>query len=343
MGSLAAIVRRLGTDLVRRIATKVGFDVSSLKRRGRSRVRHTVRPFGASIAVSDKTQVQTLGERLGFGPRARLLIVHADDLGLAQAVNTAFIDGLETGLINSGSAMVPCPRFSEVASFAQAHPDTDIGLHLTLTSESAMQRWAPIASQAQVPTLVDQQGYLLQEWTPETPVDPGEVEIELRAQIEKAYAAGLRPTHLDSHQFRLQLGRRDLFEAYLGLAREYQLPVLLSREWFSRVPHLQASLTPRDLVLDRIVTISSRMAPEQWPAFYRRVLEELPPGVTELLIHPGYDNEELRAFFEGRLPWGAAWRQRDFEFLTSDEFRVLLANNDIKLINWRAIASRLAS
>ena len=69
-------------------------------------------------------------------------------------------------------------------------------------------------------------------------------------------------------------------------------------------------------------------------------LEKLPPGVTELLIHPGYDNEELRAFFEDRPEWGAAWRQRDFDFFTSDEFRALLAKYDIKLITWREIATR---
>ena len=211
-----------------------------------------------------------MGERLGYGPHARLLIVHADDLGFAQSANTAFISGLATGLINSGSVMVPCPWFSEVAAFAQAHPEADIGLHLTLTSERAKDRWAPVASRTQVPSLVDPHGYFLERWTSETRISPREVEIELRAQIEKAYAAGLRPTHLDSHQFRLQMRGRDLFEVYLGLGREYHLPVLVARGWFTRYPYLQFSLTRRDVVLDRIVTINAKVTPEQWPAFYRR-------------------------------------------------------------------------
>jgi hypothetical protein len=125
------------------------------------------------------------------------------------------------------------------------------------------------------------------------------------------------------------------------LGREYHLPVLVTREWFSRFPYLQRSLTGRDVVLDRIVIINSKVTPEQWPAFYHRALEKLPPGVTEFLIHPGHDNEELRAFFEDRPAWGAAWRQRDFDFFTSDEFRTLLAKYDIQLITWREIATRV--
>ena len=203
-------------------------------------------------------------------------------------------------------------------------------------------RWSPVAPPTQVPSLVDHNGHFLQEWTPETCINPREVEIELRAQIEKAYAADLHPTHLDSHQLRLQLGGEDLFEVYLRLGWEYHLPLLVARGWCSRYPYLQSSLTRSDVVLDRIVTINAKVTAEQWPAFYARALEKLPPGVTEFLIHPGYDNEELRDLFKDRTEWGAAWRQRDFDFFTSDEFRKLLIKYDIKLITWREIAMRLS-
>jgi predicted glycoside hydrolase/deacetylase ChbG (UPF0249 family) len=304
-------------------------------------IRHLLSRFGTPNAVSETAPKPNLGERLGYDRKTRLLIVHADDLGLAQSINAAFISGLKTGLINSGSVMVPCPWFSEIAAFASAHPDADIGLHLTLTSERTKTLCAPISARADVSSLLDDQGYFLQEWTPETRIDPREVEIELRAQIDKAYAAGLRPTHFDSHQFRLQMGGEDIFAVYLGLAREYRLPALIGRPWFIRYPYLQSSLTRHDVVLDRIATINSKVIPEEWPAFYRRTLETLPPGVSEILIHPGYDNEELRAFFEHRPEWGAPWRQRDFDFFSSEAFRGLLIEHDIKLITWREIAARL--
>ena len=286
---------------------------------------------------------ESLGKRLGYGKHKRLLIVHADDLGIANAVNAAFVSGLATGLINSGSVIVPGRALAEIAAFARGHAEADIGLHLTLTSDSAAEPWAPAASPSEVPSLVDARGNLLPRWKPETRVDPREVEIELRGQIEKAYAAGIRPTHLDSHRFRLHLSGPAIFEVYLRVAREYRLPVMVPRHWFSRVPYLQPSLTDQDVVLDRMVIIKGEVRPEQWAAFYRNSLESLPPGVSEFLIHPGYDNAELQEFFEHRLAWGAAWRQRDFDFFTSGEFRDLLSRLDIELITWREVAERFDS
>ena len=287
-------------------------------------------------------RVESLGKRLGYGAHQRLLIVHADDLGIAPAVNAAFFSGFATGLINSGSVMVPGRSLGEIAAFARAHPEADIGLHLTLTSDSASQPWAPVASPSQVPSLVDEQGNFLRRWTSER-IDPGEVEIELRAQIEKARAAGIRPTHLDSHQFRLQRSGAGVFEVYLRLAREYALPVLVPRHWLSRFPYLQPLLRDCDVVLDRMIRINGGVTPEQWPDFYGRALESLPPGVTEILVHPGYDTPELQQLFEHRLPWGAAWRQRDVDFFTSNAFRDLLSRYAIKLITWREIAERFSS
>jgi chitin disaccharide deacetylase len=341
MHAFAVSVRRFVANAARRFAINMRFGFSTLMRRGWNKIRRLAMPFRVPVALLVKTRVRTLAERLGYSPQTRLLIVHADDLGLAQSVNSAFISGLETGLINSGSAMAPSSCFPEIAAFAQEHPEADIGLHLTLTSERGQNRWAPVASPLQVPSLVDPQGYLLEKWTSETRIDPVELAIELRAQIEKAHTAGFRPTHLDSHQYLLQLSRREAFEVYLRIAREYHLPVLVSREWQSRAPYLQFLLNRRDIVLDRVVIIKGNTLPENWPAFYRHALEKMPPGVTEFLIHPGYDNEELAAFFEGRPAWGAAWRQRDFDFFTSDDFRAILAKNDIRLTTWRVIAAQL--
>jgi hypothetical protein len=278
---------------------------------------------------------------VGYAPDTKLVIVHADDLGLARSVNDAFFAGFTSGCIRSGSAMVPCPHFAAVAEFAKGRLEGDIGLHLTLTSGPVSHRWKPTAATSSVPSLVDGEGYFHKHWTPQLQIDVRHVEIELRAQIEHAYTFGLRPTHLDSHHFLLQLKARDFFEVYLKLGRQYRLPVLVARGWFTRFPFLSASLSAEDAVLDEVVTIGPNVAQKQWPAFYRRALETLRPGITEFVIHPGFDNEELQAFYDGHLPWGAAWRQRDFDFFTSDEFRYLLVKHDIKLITWREIAARL--
>src|ERR1700685_2250975 len=134
---------------------------------------------------------QTLVERLGYPPGTKLIVVHADDLGETHSVNAAAIKALQGGTINSASLMVPCPWFPEIADYAKSHPDADFGLHLTLTSERVYYRWGPVAPADKVPSLVDQNGYFHLNWTETTRVDAKEVELELRAQIERALARGV--------------------------------------------------------------------------------------------------------------------------------------------------------
>lgn len=289
------------------------------------------------------TSAQTLADRLGYPPGTKLIIVHADDLGETHAVNAAVIKALEGGTINSASLMVPCPWFPEMADYAKSHPDTDFGLHLTLTSERVYYRWGPVASADRVPSLVDSNGYFHHDWQKNQPIDAKEVEIELRAQVERALAMGVRPTHLDSHQYRLIMTNKDLFDAMLRVAHSYKLPVFVTRDWFAANPYLETSLGPNDFVLDHTVTIDPDVPAEKWADFYVDALRNLKPGVTEFVIHPGYDDEELRAATRERSSWGAAWRQRDFDFFTSDQFRKVLAEQKIKLVTWRELALRAAS
>src|SRR5215831_11157903 len=105
------------------------------------------------------TGAQTLAEKLGYAKDARLLIVHADDVGETHSVNAATFEALEKGYVNSASLMVPCPWFPEAAEFAKEHLHADLGLHLTVTSERVYYRWGPVAPPEQVASLVDLNGY----------------------------------------------------------------------------------------------------------------------------------------------------------------------------------------
>lgn len=283
---------------------------------------------------------KTLAEKLGYSRGTKLLIVHADDVGVTHSVNAATIKALDTGLVNSASIMVPCPWFPEIADYAKAHPDADFGLHLTLTSERVYYRWGPVASKDRVGSLVDENGYFHHDWPRDLLINPKEVELELRAQIERAYAMGIRPTHLDSHQYRLYENGK-LFEVVLRLAHEYKLPVFVVREWFADRPYLESSLTPPDIILDHTVTIPPEVPPEKWAEFYRNALKNLQPGVTEFVIHLAFADDEMKAATRERETWGAAWRQRDFDFFTSQEFRNLLQEQNIKLVTWHELTRRV--
>src|SRR4026207_2293364 len=111
------------------------------------------------VETRSQEPTKTIAERLGYPRDAKLLIVHADDLGMAHSVNAATIKAFETGLVNSGSIMVPCPWLSEIAAFARANPQADLGLHLTLTSEWTSFRWGPVVPKDRVKSLLDKDGF----------------------------------------------------------------------------------------------------------------------------------------------------------------------------------------
>jgi predicted glycoside hydrolase/deacetylase ChbG (UPF0249 family) len=279
----------------------------------------------------------TLPERLGYPAGTKLLIVHGDDLGMAHSVNAASIKAFESGLVSSGSIMVPCPWLPEIAMYARSHPDADLGLHLTLTSEWRLYRWGPVLSKDRLASLLDPDGYFyLTEKEAASHANAKEVEAEIRAQVDRALAFGIRPTHLDSHMGTLYQNKA-LFEILLRVARDYKLPVLLSKEWLASTDYLSSILNPNDIAVDRIISIDPRVQAEGWSKFYADAIKSMQPGVTEMIVHIAYDDAEMRAATADHADWGAAWRQRDFEFLTSDIFRRLLQENHIKLITWREI------
>src|SRR5260370_40664852 len=192
---------------------------------------------GALPDAHAQVRDRSLAEKLGYARDAKLLIVHADDVGVTHSVNAATIKALDTGLVNSVSIMVPCPWFPEIADYAKSHPQLDFGLHLTLTSERVYYRWGPVASKDKVPSLLDANGSFRHDWAATTKIDPDEVELYLRAQIDRAYAMGVRPTHLDSHQYRLYENGKDLIEVILSLGHEYNIKLVTWRELATALQH----------------------------------------------------------------------------------------------------------
>src|SRR5918999_1080721 len=205
-----------------------------------------------SPAPSD---TRTIQERLGYPATAKLLILHADDVGMSHSVNRASLEALEKGWITSASILVPSPWFAEVATWARAHPDADLGIHL-------------------------------------------------------------------------------------ALGQSYGLPVLLERTSVPGAPPAPPwAERARSLALvDRVLQMMPGVSREQWVDAYKTMLAPLGPGVYELILHLGYDDDEMRGATFDHPDWGAAWRQWDFDLVRSAEFRDWLKQQGFQLITWRELA-----
>jgi len=272
----------------------------------------------------------------------RYLIVHADDAGMSHSVNVATQAGLESGIVTSASIMVPCPWFKEFAVYAKDHPQYDYGIHLTLNSEWDDYRWGPVASSDRVSSLVDPTGCL---WDGVAQVamhaKADEVKIELKAQIDRALAFGVPLSHLDTHMGAV-LCRPDLVDVYVDLAVEYNLPVLffkrmppgMEKEYAALAAQFEKSvskLKDRKLpLLDNLLQFYSGNIPEQRRQLYFDELAKIGPGVTQLIIHCGYDNEELRAITDS-----SRRRDQDRSIFTDPTTRTYLKRQKIELITWK--------
>ena len=289
-----------------------------------------------ALAASGYGQTKTLAERLGYPADAKLLIVHADDLAVAHSVDSASFDALHKNAVTSASVMVPCPWLNEVAAYAKEHPNADLGLHLTLTSEWKIYRWGPVEAKDKVASLLDPSGYLWPETGPAAQnIKPEEAEREIRAQLERALASGMHPTHLDSHMGVL-FSRSDLFAAYVKVAHDYHLPFLAVRVADERA-RLLSLLSESDIVVDSIVMANPAVPADRWKEFYGKAIKNLKPGLSEMIVHLGHDDSELQAVTIDHPDYGSAWRQRDYDFVTGPEFRKMLEENDIRLVKWREL------
>lgn len=294
----------------------------------------------APVAGQSDAKAPTLQERLGYPANSRLLIIHADDFGMSHSVNRAIIDALEHGWVTSASLMVPCPWFPEAAAWGKAHPDADLGIHLTLTSEWTPYRWGPLSGRNEVRSLLDAQGYL--PLLAEDAAKQGktkEATHELRAQIDFARAAGVNLTHLDTHMGTV-LQTQAYFDMYRGLGKSYALPVLLTRMGDHAGPPTPAwaAAGMKDALLDNVVQIGPGVSAEQWLSAYEKILAPLPPGVYQLIVHLGYDEPEMQGATANHPNWGSAWRQHDLDLVKSDEFRNFLKQQGFRLTTWRELS-----
>jgi predicted glycoside hydrolase/deacetylase ChbG (UPF0249 family) len=273
---------------------------------------------------------------LGYPQETRLLIINADDFGMCNSVNEAIICALQAGLVRSTTLMVPCPWALHAMHFLAGHPEIPFGVHLTAISDPADYRWGPVTPREKVPSLVDRAGYFynfaaMPDFLAQVKLD--ELEMEFRAQIEAVLAAGLKPTHLDWHALRIggPLGsgsRPDIPDLMIRLAKEYGLALrVIGRSWIEKLQSLGLPGIDHDFLDSYLIDPGSK------PARFVQLLRELPGGLSEWAVHPGFDNAELLAL----EPAGKHERQTDFDFWTSEQAKEIVKAEGIILLDYRAL------
>lgn len=280
-------------------------------------------------------------KKLGFDPDARVVILHADDIGMCQASVDAYADLLDASIMSSAATMVPCPWFPAAAeSFRQlqAHPRFDVGVHLTLNSEWDTFRWSPLSTHNPASGLIDDGGYFHSRSAPtQEHATPHAVESELTAQIERALASGFDITHLDTHM--LTVFHPRLLPSYLRVAEKFRLPAFLLHP----DNELVQNMPPR--IEKMVYEAQERGMPlfDHFDAFSlsdhtnrlkeaRRALDAAPIGLSAIVFHPLRDTPEARAMTPD-------WRCRvaDRQVMMSDGLRKAIAKTGVQVIGYRQL------
>nr|MBC7245286.1 polysaccharide deacetylase family protein [Chloroflexota bacterium] len=283
-------------------------------------------------------------ERLGFSPEERVVIFHADDLGMCHAMNEAFMDIVAQGMLRTGSVMVPCPWFPELATFARKNADAlDVGVHLTLNSEWHTYRWGPISTRDPASGLLDAEGYLWRDTEAlHAHMDAEAAASELRAQIEQALAAGVDVTHIDTHMGSVL--HPSLALVYIGLAQEYRIPAMLPRLSVAELMEMGIAQDLAEMfvgmlsrleesgtlpVVDHLRLLETPTTNNRWEQ-YAEVLHALPPGLTHCVYHAARPGPEIQAI-------APDWPMRvaDYQIFAGEQFTRLVQETGVKVLRYR--------
>ena len=306
------------------------------------------KPSDNNQSAEVKKEPANWAERLGYPVGKKVVMLHADDAGMCEEANIATKKMLLNGDIQSAAAMPPCEYFEDFIEWAKAHPDIDVGLHLTLTSEWKSYRWPSVTPVEEVPGLIDPEGKLWRS-VPEVVqhATPEEVAKEVRAQIDKSIAMGYRPDHIDTHMGTLY-GHPEFAKAYLEIAMEYGIPAnaidmsdsLVVKHYKEAgypitdemIRYMESYTLPK---VDNFTSAPNAKTYEDKVAAFKALIQSLRPGLTEIIFHPSVDTENLKGITN-------SWQQRvwESEMFADPELVKFFEDEGVIFTNWKEIMKR---
>jgi predicted glycoside hydrolase/deacetylase ChbG (UPF0249 family) len=301
----------------------------------------------ALTVVCCRARGETWAEKLGYPAGKKVLMLHADDIGMCYEANLAAKAYLPAGHIQSAALMVPCPWYNEMADWYKQHPDYDLGLHLAMNSEWKWYRWGPVAGRDKVPGMVDRDGFL---WSSQIETargaKPGEVEAEIRAQVERAIAKGTKPGHIDTHMGTLY-SRLEFTKAYLKVAQEYHIPAMVVEETPAVLEKFKKQGYPITEESKKVMAAyklpklddfnpapEGKTYEEKREKFFQLV-RSLSPGLNEIIFHPSVQTDTLKAIT-------GTWQQRAWEaqMFSDPAVHAFFERETIQFTNWKEIMKR---
>lgn len=307
---------------------------------------------------------QTYAEKLGYPKGSKVIILHVDDAGMSFDSNDGVLKAINEGVANSTSIMMPCSWVPGILSYLKSKPNTDAGLHLTLTSEWNNYRWGPLAGKTTVPGLVDKEGALWKS-VPEVVIhaSPDEVYQEIKSQLDRSRTAGWEPTHFDSHMGTL-FASEGFLRKYLQLGIEEKIPVMFpGGHNFMIMQTPNAALLKKEQtdaigqmlwnaglpVLDDLHNISydfkypsekidDKRLQELATNYYLQSFEQLQPGITMVIMHCTAPTEVFSKISDSGIT-----RKADLLAMQSQTLKKYLKDNNIILTTWRELMQRRKS
>ena len=280
------------------------------------------------------------------------LVIHADDVGMCHGANQAFVELSHFGTITSGSVMVPCPWFTEIAEAAAGDDTLDCGIHLTLNAEKACYRWGPVSTAGPSSGLVDEHGFL---WRTVAEVrrnaHPDAVEQEWRAQIDRALAFGVNVTHLDAHMGSALAPQ--WCDRYVAVGIDYGVPVLITDSLAAYGPRRHVASPSEAQVADEAIRSAAAdaraagmpvfdvvletdfsRAPQE-PAAYQEMLGSLEENLVFCAFHP---NAPGGAEIEVIEPDSFHVRTDEYELFGTDGWKEWLMSQPYELASMADLA-----